>query len=365
VSRPLRQAAAPERIRVLIVDHSPFVRRFLADALARDPAIDVVGAAADAEFAWRKIEALQPDVLTLDIAMPHADGLSFLEQLMRERPLPVVMLSALTVPGGAVTRRALALGACDFVTKPRCDLRARLAVVTPDLCEKIKAAARTGATWPTRPQVTPAIRSSERNLVIAVGVSTGGPVALETLLRSVPVHTPGMVIVQHMPGRYLHGLVKRLNDKSALTVRLAAAGERVLPGTALIAPGDRHLEIVGDGTWLVRLVNGPAVNHHRPSVDRLFQSVAAHAGPAALGILLTGMGSDGADGLLAMKTAGAWTIAQDEASSVVFGMPKEAIRRGAADRVVPLDRIGREITAWHARRRPPLAEACDGEDPRR
>lgn len=347
--------ATPERIRVLIVDHSAFVRQLLTQVLGQDPAIEVVGTAADFDFAWRKIQALQPDVLTLDVEMPQTDGLAFLAQLMRLHPMPVVMLSA-TEPGSTITRRALEIGASACVIKPRCDLRTRLIEVTTDLRDKIKAAARMSSRLRMR-RPPPGVR----DLVVAVGASTGGPQALQVLLQSLPAHTPGFVIVQHMPERYTRGFAERLNDGCTLRVRQAEDGDLIASGTVLVAPGDRHLEVVRDDAHLrVRRVNTPAVNHHRPSVDVLFHSVATHAGANAIGIILTGMGADGAAGLLAMKQAGARTIAQDEATSVVFGMPKEAIRLGAVDRILPLDRIGMEISTWHLRQRPePQMETHD------
>ena len=348
---------APGRIRVLIVDHSAFARHLLTQVLGQDPAIEVVGTAADADFAWARIQALQPDVLTLDIAMPHGDGLAFLTQLMRIHPMPVVLLSALTEPGSEITRRALAIGASAFVTKPPIDLGTRLIEVTADVRAKIKAAARMSPKL--RPQRPPLAGG---DLVIAIGVSTGGPQALQALLRSLPSHTPGMVIVQHMLERYTEGFAERLNDGCALRVGQAADGDLVTSGAVLVAPGGRHLEIARDGSHLrVRRVDGPAVNHHRPSVDVLFHSAATHAGANAMGIILTGMGADGSAGLLAMKQAGARTIAQDESTSVVFGMPREAIVLGAVDRILPLDRIGAEISSWHTRQRPGAGKEMHGQ----
>jgi two-component system chemotaxis response regulator CheB len=352
----MNRPATLGRIRVLIVDHSAFARHLLTQVLGQDPAIEVVGTAADPDFAWDKIHALQPDVLTLDIAMPHSDGLAFLAQLMRIHPMPVVMLSALTEPGSEITRRALAIGASAFVTKPSVDLGTRLIEVTTDLRAKIKAAARMS------PRVRPQRPPRARDLVVAIGVSTGGPQALQVLLQSLPSHTPGIVIVQHMPERYTQGFAERLNEACALRVCQAADGDLITSGAVLVAPGGRHLEIVGDGTQLrVRRVDGPAVNHHRPSVDVLFHSAATHAGANAMGIILTGMGADGSAGLLAMKQAGARTIAQDESTSVVFGMPREAIGLGAVDRILPLDRIGAEISSWHARQRPGAGKELHGQ----
>ena len=342
------------RIRVLIVDRSAFERQLLSRELGRDPAIEVVGTAADFDFAWRKIHALHPDVLTLDIAMPQADGLAFLTRLMRLHPMPVVMLSTPSESDSEITRRALEIDAGALVTKPRCDLRTHLVEVTTDLRDKIKAAARLS--------FAPRSPTDARAMVVAVGVSTGGPQALQVLLHSLPAQGPGIVIVQHMPERYTRGFAERLNDGCALHVRRAADGDVIAPGTVLVAPGDCHIAVVRDGAQLrVRAVNGPPVNHHRPSVDVLFRSVATHAGANAIGVIMTGMGADGAAGLLAMKQAGARTIAQDEATSIVFGMPREAIARGAVDRVLPLDRIGAEIGSWHARQCPETQRETHGQ----
>lgn len=353
-------SAMPERIRVLIIDHSAFVRQLLTQVLGQDPAIEVVGTAADFDFAWRKIEALQPDVLTLEIASPQADGLAFLTQLMRVHPMPVVMLSALTEADSEITRRALAIGARDFVTKPRSDLRTHLVEVTSDLRDKIKAAARMA--FPLRARRP---RAEAPDPVVAIGVSTGGPQALQLLLQSLPAQSPGIVVVQHMPERYTRGLAERLDEGCALRVRHAADGDLIARGTVLIAPGGCHLQVVRDGAHLrVHTLHDAPVNHHRPSVDVLFHSVAAHAGANAIGIILTGMGADGATGLFAMKQAGARTIAQDEATSVVFGMPREAIARGAVDRILPIEQIGAEIGNWHTRQRPERHKEMHDQDSR-
>jgi two-component system chemotaxis response regulator CheB len=344
----------------LIVDSSPFVRQELARALAQDPSIDVVGTAADADFARRKMQSLTPDVVTLDLAMPDSDGLAFLAQLTRDPSRPIVVVLARSGPDGETARRAMELGAYAFISRPHQDLRSHLGALTADLRDTIAAAARTRARFRALARAAAtAPRLKAADLVIAIGVSTGGPLALQTVLAALAAHTPGIVIVQHMPERYTRGLAARLNCECALRVRQAADGDPIEPGVALVAPGDHHLQITRDGARLgVRVVDGPAVNHHRPSVDVLFHSAATHAGANALGIILTGMGADGAAGLLAMKQAGAATIAQNEASSIVFGMPKEAIEIGAVDHIVPLDRIATEIAAWHARQRP-LKETHD------
>jgi len=340
------------RIRVLVVDDSALTRRLLADLLARDPGIDVVGAAPDPYIARDKILRLQPDVLTLDVEMPRMDGLTFLEKLMRVHPMPVVMVSSLTEQGCETTLRALELGAVDFVTKPQMDLVARMPDAIPEIVEKIKAAAGARVRFsergsalsprgarPARP--TPiAIRTTQR--VIAVGASTGGTEAIRQFLVEMPADAPGVIIVQHMPEKFTRAFAERCDGLCSIRVKEAEDGDRVLQGHALIAPGNYHMRLWRDGTtYGVGVEQGPPVNRHRPSVDVLFESVAGAAGVNAVGVILTGMGSDGALGLLEMKRAGARTIAQDEASCVVFGMPREAIHAGAVDHVLPLSKICR------------------------
>jgi two-component system chemotaxis response regulator CheB len=335
------------RIRVLVVDDSALMRQVLGTLLGRDPAIEIVGTACDAYVARDKIRELKPDVLTLDVEMPRMDGLAFLEKLMRARPMPVVMVSSLTEAGCATTLRALELGAVDFVTKPTVDLREGMAEVAAAIIEKIKiaAAARVRQRVPAAPMLPyargvarPAARSAGQ--VIAVGASTGGTEALRQFLGALPVDAPGVVVVQHMPEGFTRAFAERLDQLCTVRVKEAADGEPVLMGHALIAPGNQHMRLAREGTtYQVRLSSDPPVNRHRPSVDVLFNSCATEAHGHAVGVLMTGMGDDGARGLLAMRKAGARTLAQDEESCVVFGMPKAAVELGAAGEVLPLSRL--------------------------
>jgi two-component system chemotaxis response regulator CheB len=342
-----------KKIRVLIVDDSALMRQVLGTLLARDPAIDVVGAAADPYVARDKIKQLSPDVLTLDVEMPRMDGLAFLEKLMRARPMPVVMVSSLTEAGCGTTLRALELGAVDFVTKPRLDLREHLPAVAREVIGKIKAAACARVRRPQpRPAVTPLRRPASTALikstdqVIAVGASTGGTEALKDFLMGLPADCPGVVIVQHMPEKFTRAFAERLDRLCPVRITEASDGDRVLNGHALIAPGGYHMRLVRTGaTYLVRLGDDAPVNQHRPSVDVLFESCSETAGSNAVGIIMTGMGDDGARGLLAMRKAGARTLAQDEGSCVVFGMPKAAIDVGAAERVLPLSHLAEAALA--------------------
>jgi two-component system chemotaxis response regulator CheB len=345
------------KIRVLVVDDSASMRRILADLLSRDPGIEVVGVASDPYVARDKILKLKPDVLTLDVEMPRMDGLTFLEKLMRAHPMPVVMVSSLTLNGAETTLRALELGAVDFVSKPQLDVVERMPAAIAELAEKIKAAARATPRMvpqasaartrlPATPQPMSAmIRATQR--VVAVGASTGGTEAIRAFLTELPADAPGVVIVQHMPEKFTKAFALRCNRLCTIQVKEAEDGDRVLPGHALIAPGNHHMKLCRDGaSYYVRVEQGPPVNRHRPSVDVLFASTAAVAGRNAVGVILTGMGDDGARGLLAMKQAGAQTIAQDEASCVVFGMPKEAIKLGAVDKVLALPQIAATVLQW-------------------
>jgi two-component system chemotaxis response regulator CheB len=337
-----------KRIRVLVVDDSAVMRRLLTDLLSRDPAIEVVGAAADPYIARDKIRRLQPDVLTLDVEMPRMDGLTFLEKLMRSHPMPVVMVSALTPSGCDITLRALELGAVNFVTKPQVEVNERMAGTIPEIVEKIREAAqarirRPRAELPPPPAVV-MTRARERaaltQRIIAVGASVGGTEAIRELLTAMPADAPGVVIVQHMPERFTRSFAERCDQLSALRVREAEDGAPVTQGEALIAPGGWHMRLASDaGGYRVRLDRSAPVNRHRPSVDVLFHSVAATAGAHAVGVILTGMGADGARGLLEMRRAGAHTIAEDEASCVVYGMPREAVALGAAEHVLSMSRI--------------------------
>lgn len=337
----------PGKIRVLIVDDSALTRQVLGTLLSRDPDIEVVATASDPYIARDKIMRLHPDVLTLDVEMPRMDGLSFLEKLMRARPMPVVMVSSLTEVGCATTLRALELGAVDFVTKPKLDLRERLPEVAQEVIDKIKAAAGArvrppqggrSVTSKTRPLGGALLKTTDQ--IVAVGASTGGTEAIKDFLLGLPADCPGVVVVQHMPEKFTQAFAERLNGLCTVAVKEAQDRDRVLAGHVLIAPGNFHMRLVREGaTYLVRISSDPPVNRHRPSVDVLFSACAQTAGSNAIGVLLTGMGNDGARGLLEMRQAGARTLAQDEASSVVFGMPKAAIDLGAAERTVPLDRM--------------------------
>ena len=345
----------PKRIRVLVVDDSALMRQMMGSLLARDPAIEIVGTASDAFVARDKIRTLQPDVLTLDVEMPRMDGLSFLERLMHAHPMPVVMVSSLTEAGCASAIRALELGAVDFVTKPR-DVRERLGDVADQIVEKIKIAAaaqvrrrpRAESAPSARPSVSPA-RGTEH--VIAVGASTGGTEALLQFLAALPADAPGVAVVQHMPEHFTSAFADRLDHLCTVRVKEAADGDRVLTGHVLIAPGNRHMRVVREGaSYVVRLSSEPPVNRHRPAVDVLFHSCAEHVKGAAVGVIMTGMGDDGARGLLAMRQAGARTLAQDEETCVVFGMPKAAVELGAAHEVLPLSRLaGAALASLRAR----------------
>ncbi|OGI44773.1 MAG: chemotaxis response regulator protein-glutamate methylesterase [Candidatus Muproteobacteria bacterium RIFCSPHIGHO2_01_FULL_65_16] len=342
------------KIKVLVVDDSALMRQLLSAILAEDPAIEVVGAAVNPLIAREKIKALKPDVLTLDVEMPGMDGITFLQNLMRLRPMPVVMVSSLTEKGADATLRALALGAVDFVTKPQSGLREGMQALVDEICGKVRAAARAHVrSLPpiaAPPAATPAALAGThmlREQVVVMGASTGGTQAITEILTMLPEQCPGIAIVQHMPPKFTALFAGHLDQQCALEVREARDGERLGWGVALIAPGGRQMELVKDSDgYAVRVYDGAPVNMHRPSVDVLFESAARCAGRNALGIILTGMGGDGARGLRAMKEAGAHTIAQDEATSVIFGMPEQAIRLGGAREVARLERIAGNIVRW-------------------
>jgi len=360
-------APLKRRIRVLIVDDSALVRQLLSDMLAHDPGIEVVGTAADAHLAREKIKRLNPDVLTLDIEMPKMDGLTFLRNLMRLRPMPVVMVSSLTERGADVTLDALALGAVDYLSKPRIDIAATLRDYTEELIDKVKAAAsvkvraldaqRLVALAPApslsadavlpRTRTCGRLRTTER--IIAIGASTGGTEAIKHVLTGLPADAPGIVIAQHIPKAFSTPFARRMNANCALSVCEAQDGQQIVAGHVYIAPGDRHLLVALDGArYVCRLDDGAAVNRHKPSVDVLFRSIAQSVGPNAIGVLLTGMGRDGARGLLEMHAAGSRTLAQDEATSIVWGMPGEAVALGAVEEVRPLSEIAPRLCALSA-----------------
>ena len=335
------------KIKVLIVDDSAVMRQLLKEILSSDPSIEVVATAVDPIQAREKILRLQPDVLTLDVEMPHMDGLTFLEKLMRAHPMPVVMISSLTERGCETTLRALELGAVGYVSKPRVDVADGTVQLAGEIVEKVKAAASAKVLRLHRPTSTglqlslaTQARLKSTQQVIALGASTGGTEALREVLEPLPPDSPGIVIVQHMPEKFTRSFAERLDSLCRVRVKEAEDGDRILPGHALLAPGNYHLEVFRNGAeYRVRVFSSDRVNRHRPSVDVLFRSCARQLGANAVGVILTGMGADGARGLLEMRQAGARTIAQDEASCVIFGMPKEAIALGGAEEVRPLSQI--------------------------
>ncbi|HZP13880.1 MAG TPA: chemotaxis response regulator protein-glutamate methylesterase [Nevskiaceae bacterium] len=332
-------------IRVLVVDDSALMRQLLTECLSADPQIQVVGSAPDPFIARDKIKQLRPDVVTLDVEMPRMDGLTFLENLMRLHPMPVVMVSSLTAAGAEATLHALELGAVDFVTKPSLDVQSGVLAYADELKQKVKAAAKarvrgSSQARPAAALAKPAhmLRTTDR--LIAIGASTGGTEAIKEVLIRMPADSPAIVITQHIPPAFSGPFARRMNENSAMSVCEAEDGQKIVPGHVYIAPGGRHLEVARDGIrWRCKLTDAEPVNRHKPSVDVLFVSVARNVGRNAVGVVLTGMGDDGARGLLEMKNAGAPTIVQDEATSVVWGMPGAAFKLGAADHVKALPDI--------------------------
>ncbi len=369
------------KIKVLIVDDSALVRQMLEQMLSSDPQITVVGTAEDPFDARSKIKLLRPDVLTLDIEMPKMDGVTFLKNLMRLHPLPVVMVSTLTEKGADVTFEALDVGAVDFVTKPKINLVNTFEKYSQEICSKVKVAsrvtkfsleqnyARYAANLLTKPKVLSRVkitnvgqkytaqqstgqkytdqkpsRNFYSNKIIALGASTGGTEAIKEVLMRLPANTPAIVITQHIPAAFSLPFAKRMNLASQMNVCQAEDGQKILEGHVYIAPGDKHLLVKKEGlNYVCRLDDGPAVNRHKPSVDVMFHSVVQSAGSNALAVILTGMGNDGAAGMKELQSLGVATIAQDEKSSVVWGMPREAVKLGAADHILPLDRIPQKI----------------------
>lgn len=356
-----------KRIGVLVVDDSAVVRQVLGQMLGAEPGIELLGAAADPVLAVEKMKQRWPDVFVLDVEMPRMDGISFLRKIMSERPTPVVICSTLTVAGAQTTLDALAAGAVAVVAKPKLNLREALRESSEDLISAVRAAAhskvrRIAARAPMAAAPPPALNPSEKHSadvilkaavrpmaettenIVAIGTSTGGTQALEEILTKLPRVCPGIVIVQHMPEQFTAAFAERLDKLSQIEVREARSGDRVMPGLALIAPGGKHMLVRRSGAhYIVETRDGPAVNRHRPSVDVLFRSVAACAGGNAVGMILTGMGDDGARGLREMRDMGATTYAQDEDSCVVYGMPREAVKLGAVDHVVSLNEVPRVI----------------------
>ena len=344
-----------KKIRVLIVDDSALIRGVMTEILSEDPEIEVVGTAPDPYVARDKIKTLQPDVLTLDVEMPKMDGLTFLKKLMAARPMPVVMVSSLTEQGAATTMQALESGAVDFVTKPTLDIQHGLADLAHQITSKVKAAAQATVKKRTPPtdcseQIKALAAQSAMikttDTIIAIGSSTGGTEALRELLEVLPPNMPPILMTQHMPEHFTKTFADRLNELCQINVKEAQEGDSVIPGQALLAPGNYHMELRRSGAkYYVTLNQEPQVNRHRPAVDPMFQSVAKYAGANSVGVILTGMGNDGAAGMLDMKKAGAFNLAQDEASCVVFGMPKEAIKAGGVDKILPLSDIPSAILA--------------------
>jgi two-component system, chemotaxis family, protein-glutamate methylesterase/glutaminase len=337
-------------IKVLVVDDSAIVRQVLSAELSKARDIEVVGTAIDPYVARDKIVNLKPDVITLDIEMPRMDGLTFLSKLMKFRPMPVIVVSSLSTSGSETAMKALELGAVEVVAKPGSAYT--VGELTRSLVDKIRAAAnvrtfqtprpRTGES--PRPVAAPDALVATTHKILAIGASTGGTEAIKQVLTRLPRSTPGTLIVQHMPEKFTASFAERLDQLCAMDVREASDNNPVTPGTALLAPGNFHMVLKRSGArYFVEVKTGPRVHHQRPAVDVTFHSVARYAGANAVGVILTGMGADGAEGLLAMRNAGARTLAQDEASCVVYGMPKEAVQRGAAEQVVSLDNMPRKI----------------------
>ncbi len=341
-------------IKVLVVDDSALMRALLTEIIGGAPDLEVVGSAPDAIAARDMIKSLNPDVLTLDVEMPKMDGLEFLERLMKLRPMPVVMISSLTARGSEVTLKALELGAVDFVAKPRAESISLLQGYTEEIRDKIRAAKSAHLRRPqsasaagARPAETPLAGVASRVLnekIIAIGASTGGTEAIKEVLVRLPAQMPGIVMVQHMPETFTPSFAKRLDSLGALRVVEAQGGERIQPGYAYLAPGHSHMTVKKSGAgWVTELAKSEPVNRHRPAVDVLFNSVAKEVGKHAIGVILTGMGKDGAQGLLAMRQAGAWNIGQDQDSCVVYGMPREAAQVGAVDEVCALNNVASRI----------------------
>lgn len=362
-------------IKVLIVDDSALVRKMLQEMLSTDPALQVVGTASDPFDAREKIKQLHPDVLTLDVEMPKMDGVTFLKNLMRLHPVPVVMVSTLTEKGADVTFEAMDLGAVDFVTKPKIDLVHTFEAYTSEICSKVKTAAKVSramlerqyaryvANQTRKPVLASAapkqkhsadaiIEKSSFNSrhfrttdkIVALGASTGGTEAIKEVLMRLPASAPGIVITQHIPAAFSLPFAKRMDTVTEMTVVQAEDGQQILPGHVYIAPGDKHLLIARDGArYVCRLNDGPPVNRHKPSVDVMLRSVVQNVGPNAIGVMLTGMGADGAMGMKELQEAGAPTMAQDEKTSVVWGMPGETVKLGAADFIVPLEQVANKI----------------------
>ncbi|MFQ5455654.1 MAG: chemotaxis response regulator protein-glutamate methylesterase [Nitrospirota bacterium] len=348
-----------KKIRVLIVDDSALVRQTLREILLSNPDIEVMGVASDPVIAVEKIRQEVPDVITLDVEMPRMDGITFLQKIMNQHPIPVVMCSSLTENGCETTLKALEYGAIDIIHKPRIGTKQFLEESRISICDVIKAASAaklkpisvnlhkirpklSADAIIKKPAIGAMLQTTEK--VVVIGASTGGTEAIQVFLESLPYDVPGIVIVQHMPEHFTTAFANRLDKLCSISVKEADNNDTVVRGRALIAPGNRHILLKRSGArYYVELKGGPLVSRHRPSVDVLFRSASRYAGRNTIGIIMTGMGDDGANGMREMKEAGAYTIAQDEATSIVFGMPKEAINRGGVDKILPLERIPGEV----------------------
>ncbi|MCQ8105231.1 chemotaxis response regulator protein-glutamate methylesterase [Methylomonas sp. SURF-2] len=340
-----------DKIKLLIVDDSALIRQMLKQIFSETEDIEVVATASDPLIARDKIKAFNPDVLTLDVEMPRMDGLTFLRNLMRLRPMPVVMISTLTAKGAEVTLEALSLGAVDFVAKPKADVPKALEDYADEIVRKVRMAAKVKVkalefAKPTAEQgkAVPGRHFQTTDRIVAVGSSTGGTEAFKHLVRMLPADAPAMVVTQHLPVSFSVSFAKHIDEAGPMKACIAADGQSIQPGNIYIAPGDRHLRVGRDGArYICRLDDGPVVNRHKPSVEVLFDSMAENVGKNAIGLMLTGMGADGANAMLRMREAGAFNIVQDESSSVVWGMPGEAFKLGAAHEVLPLDNIAARI----------------------
>lgn len=349
------------KIKLLIIDDSALVRQVLTKVFSSDPEIEIIGTASDPFIAVRKMQEVKPDVITLDIEMPRMDGITFLQKLMAQHPIPVVVISTLALEGADTALMALESGAVEVIAKPKINTKDALEECTARLCNAVKTAyyarvERKRITNQRKEKASEAtssvsvvpkrknniIRTTDK--VVAIGASTGGVKAIKEVLRQLPIDCPGVVIVQHMPALFTKQFALRLDRECEVSVKEAEDGDSILRGHVLIAPGNQHLIVKRSGAkYIIKLIDEPLVNRHRPSVDVLFQSVANSVGKNAIGVILTGMGADGAKGMLEMKTTGAYTIAQNEESSVVYGMPKEAVKLKAIDKVLGLDQIAQEI----------------------
>ncbi|WP_347987392.1 chemotaxis response regulator protein-glutamate methylesterase [Methylomonas sp. AM2-LC] len=346
-----------QKIKLLIIDDSALIRQMLTKIFNESGDIEVVGTASDPIIAREKIKALNPDVLTLDVEMPRMDGLTFLRNLMKLRPMPVVMVSTLTEKGADVTLEALQLGAIDFVAKPKTDVSNSLREYAEEIIAKVRMAAKTQVTSLQVKSFTSGVGADKSQIsikkhfktthkIVALGSSTGGTEALKTVVKDLPSNAPAIVVSQHLPVAFSVSFARHVNEMTEMTAYVASEGQLILPGNIYIAPGDRHLQVIRDGArYVCHLNNGDPVNRHKPSVEVMFRSVAENVGSNAIGVMLTGMGADGAVAMREMRDAGAINIIQDQATSVVWGMPGEAFKLGAANFVLPIDKIAAQILA--------------------